>query len=135
MIRLLQVEFSKRRQTVMGNEGFFELGLLTAENKPANEISVTIGFQRISDPTRFVVRVRDLTFPPNQRFTVPAFPQAANLVCDIVTPRFRERKSAVFTLFDVETIIRNLTVIRNPNKWHAQFVEWHQLPNELLPLK
>jgi len=119
----------------MANEGFFELGLLTAENRPANETGVTIGFQRSSDPTKFVIRVRDLTFPPNQSFPVPAFPQASNLVCDIVTPRFRERKSAVFTLFDGETIIRNLTVIRNPNKWQAQFVDWHQLSNELLPLQ
>src|SRR5215212_2154869 len=99
----------------MGNEGFFELGLLNAENRPANESDVVVGFHRISDPPTFLVKVRDLSFPPNRRFTVPAFPQADNLICDIVTPRFRQRKSAVFTLFDGETIIRNLTVVRRPD--------------------
>ncbi len=119
----------------MSNEGFFELGLLDAENKPANETGVTIGFHRISAPDKFIRRDRDLSFPPNRRFTIPAFPQADNLICDIVAPRYRHRKSTAFTVFDGETIIRNLTVIRRPDKWKAKFDLWHQLPNELLPLK
>lgn len=129
------LKLSKGDLTIMGNEGFFELDLLTVENRPANESGVAVGFHRVSDPTKFIVKLRDLSFPPNRKFTLPAFPQADNLVCDIVAPRFRHRKSAIFTLFDGETIIRNLTVIRRPDKWNARFDEWLQLPNELLPLK
>lgn len=119
----------------MGNEGFFQLDLLTVENRPTNESGVSVGFHRITDPTKFLVKVRDLSFPPISSFTVPAFPQADNLICDLVAPRFRHRKSAAFTLFDGETIARNFTMIRRPDKWEARFDEWNQLPNEIAPLK
>lgn len=119
----------------MGNEGFFQLDLLTVENRPTNETGVTVGFYRSTEPTKYISRIRDLSFPPTSRFVVPAFPQASNLVCDIDAPRFRRRTSKTFTVSDGETIARNLTMLRLPKKWDAQFAPWSQLPNELAPLK
>jgi len=119
----------------MGNEGFVQVDLSTVEQEPTNENKVAVGFHRITDPTHFLVRVRDLSFPPISTFTVPAFPQADNLVCDLVAPRFRHRKSDTFTLFDGKTIARNFTMVRRPDKWNARFVDWNQLPNQISPLK
>jgi hypothetical protein len=53
-----------------------------------------------------------------------------------VTPsRWRQRSSGFFTLTDGETIVRNLTVFRKPDKWAAQFSPWSNLPVQFVRLQ
>lgn len=119
----------------MSNEGFFDLGLLDTADRPVIDSDVKVRFFRITDPTTTVAQATKLTFPPRRRFTLPAFPQAVNLVCDVTAPRHRPRRSDAFTLTDGETITRNLTLFRRPEKWEAQFVPWDQLANHFSPLQ
>lgn len=119
----------------MSNEGFFDLGLLDTADRQANDRDVKVRFLRITDPTKAVVQATNLMFPPKCRFTLPAFPQAINLMCEVAAPRFRQRRSDVFTLTDGETIVRNLTLFRRPEKWEAEFVAWNQLAHHFSPLQ
>lgn len=119
----------------MSNEGFFELGLLDTADRPVNDSEVRVKFFRLTDPGATIAQATKLTFPPRRRFTLPAFPQAANLVCEIAAPRFKLRRSDLFTLTDGETISRNLTLFRKPEKWDVEFVVWNQLANHFLPLQ
>ena len=118
----------------MGNEGFFELSLLDVTNRPVSDSGLRVSVLRASDQ-RVIARFTDLEFPSTHRFALPAFPQERNLYCEITTSRYRQRKSDFFTLTDGETITRNLTVFRRPDKWSARFVTWNQLPNHFLPLQ
>ncbi len=118
----------------MGNEGFFELGLLDVTNRPVNDSGVTVSVLRANDQ-RVIARFTNLEFPSTHRFALPAFPQESNLYCEITMPRYRQRRSDFFTLTDGETVMRNLTVFRRPDKWSARFVTWDQLPNHFLPLQ
>ena len=118
----------------MSNEGFFQLGLADVSNRPVNESKVKVGFVRVAD-NKTILSAANLGFPPPHRFAVPAFPQEKNLFCEVSTPRYRSRRSGVFTLTDGETIVRNLTLFRQPDKWTAEFTEWDQLPGHFLPFK
>ena len=118
----------------MSNEGFFQLGLMDVSGRPINESKVKVGFVRVAD-NKTISTAANLGFPPPHRFAVPAFPQEKNLFCEVTTPRHRMRRSGVFTLTDGETIVRNLTLFRRPDKWAADFTEWDQLSSHFLPLK
>jgi hypothetical protein len=118
----------------MSNEGFFQLGLLDVAGRPVNETGVKASFIRAME-NKTISSSANLDFPPPHRFALPAFPQEKNLVCEVTTPRFRQRRSAVFTLTDGETIVRNLTLFRRSDKFSASFTAWNQLPSLFLPLK
>lgn len=118
----------------MSNQGFFELGLLDVASRPANDTNVKVGFIRVSD-NKVISQSTNLVFPPAHRFALPAFPQEKNLFAEVTAPRFRQRRSGIFTLTDGETITRNLTLFRVPGKWVADFDAWDQLPNHHQPLK
>src|SRR5215213_2129799 len=118
----------------MGNQGFFELGLLDVASRPANDTNVRVSFFRVTD-NKEISKNTDIAFPPSRRFVLPAFPQEKNLFAEVTAPRFRQRKSGVFLLTDGETVSRNLTLFRIPGKWTAAFDAWDQLPNHHLPLK
>jgi hypothetical protein len=118
----------------MSNQGFFELGLLDVAGRPANDTSVKVNFIRVAD-NKVVAQSTNLVFPPAHRFVLPAFPQERNLFAEVAAPRFRQRRSGIFTLTDGETITRNLTLFRQPGKWAASFDAWDQLPNQHQPLK
>jgi hypothetical protein len=118
----------------MSNQGFFELALRDVAGRPAGESDVRVGFFRVTD-NREIVRATGLAFPPPHTFVLPAFPQERQLFCEVTPPRFRQRKSDIFLLTDGETISRELTLMRRPDKWKADFVTWDQLPNFQLPLK
>lgn len=111
----------------MGNEGFFELGLIDTAGDRVVDSEVMVRFRRGSD-NKVILQFRDLSFPPNRLFTVPAFPQEENLLCEVTLPRWRQRTSDFFTLTDGERIIRNLNLFRKPDKWTARFVAWDNLP-------
>lgn len=118
----------------MSNEGFFQLGLLDVSGRPANESKVKVEFVRVADG-KTILSASNLDFPPSRRFAVPAFPQEKNLFCEMTPPRYRARRSDIFTLTDGETVVRNLTLFRLPDKWSADFTGWDQLPSHFLPLK
>ncbi len=118
----------------MGNEGFFQLGLFDVEGRPVNEKNVKVSFVRVLE-NKVISSASDLEFPPSHRFAVPAFPQEHDLLCDVAPPRFRQRRSGIFTLTDGETIVRNLTLFRRPDKFTASFTVWDQLPSLFLPFK
>lgn len=118
----------------MSNEGFFQLGLQDVAGRPVNEANVRVSFIRVSD-NKVIATASKLDFPPPHRFALPAFPQESNLVCEVTTPRYRQRRSGVFTLTDGETIIRNLNLFRRPDKFSTGFTEWNQLSSHFLPLK
>ncbi len=118
----------------MANEGFFELGLLDVAGRPVNESGVKVTFNRATE-NKIISTVSNLDFPPPHRFAVPAFPQEKNLFCEITVPRYRQRRSGIFTLTDGETILRNLTLFRRPDKFTASFTGWNQLSSHFLPLK
>jgi hypothetical protein len=119
---------------VMGNEGVIELGLIDVRTQPAKDQDTTVRFFRNQDG-REILREDHLAFPPIQRFKLPAFPQEQNLFAEVAPSRFRHRKSDFFTLTDGEVIRKNLTVMRKPDQWAAQFVSWNLLPAGFLPLK
>jgi hypothetical protein len=118
----------------MSNEGFFQLGLLDVSGRPVNESKVKVGFIRVVD-NKLISSSTNLDFPPSRRFALPAFPQEKNLFCEVTPPRYRMRRSGVFTLTDGETIVRNLTLFRRPEKWSAEFTAWDQLSSHFLPFK
>ncbi|MGH9941897.1 MAG: hypothetical protein ACRD9R_06010 [Pyrinomonadaceae bacterium] len=118
----------------MANEGFFELGLQDVAGRPINETGVKVSFVRVSD-NKVISTASNLAFPPPHRFAVPAFPQEKNLVCEVALPRYRQRRSGIFTLTDGETIVRHLTLFRRPDKFSSRFTEWDQLPSHYLPFK
>ncbi len=118
----------------MANEGFFELGLLDVAGRPVNETGVKVSFVRVTE-NKVISTASNLAFPPPHRFAVPAFPQEKNLLCEVTTPRYRQRRSGIFTLTDGETIVRNLTLFRRPDKFTASFTAWDQLPSHFLPFK
>lgn len=118
----------------MANEGFFQLGLMDVSGRPVNESKVKVGFVRVAD-NKTILSAANLDFPPSRRFAVPAFPQEKNLFCEVTPPRYRSRRSDVFMLTDGETIVRNLTLLRQPDKWTADFTKWDQLTSHFQPLK
>lgn len=118
----------------MGNEGIFELGLLDVKNRPANDPKTRVSFFRTSD-NKEISQARDMAFPPVRRFTVPAFPQEKNLLCEVTPSRFRPASTDIFTLTDGKVTRRNPVVLRLPDKWTPQFVPWNLLSGEFLSLQ
>jgi hypothetical protein len=107
---------------------------MDVSGRPVNESKVKVGFVRVAD-NKTILSAANLDFPPSHRFAVPAFPQEKNLFCEVTPPRYRMRRSGIFTLTDGETIVRNLTLFRRPEKWSADFTAWDQLSSHFLPFK
>jgi hypothetical protein len=118
----------------MGNEGVFELGLLDVTNQPAHDPKTSVRFFRASD-NKMIRKDSDLEFPPNKRFTLPAFPQEKNLFCEITPSRFRRGNTDFFTLTDGKVTRRNPIVLRSPDEWTPQFIPWNLLSGEFLRLQ
>jgi hypothetical protein len=118
----------------MANEGFFEFGLIDTAGNRVVDSKVTVKFIRGSD-NKTISHAKDLEFPPSRVFRVPAFPQEQNLLCEVTPSKWRQRTSDFFTLTDGETIVRNLTVFRKPDKWSAQFLPWSNLPVQFVRLQ
>ncbi len=95
----------------MGNEGFFELGLLDVEGRKARDPKTTVEFFQARTRTA-IGRPLHFHFPPARRFKLPAYPQGQNMYCEISPSRFHLRTSGIFTLAHGETIRRELTVLR-----------------------
>jgi hypothetical protein len=117
----------------MGNEGFFQLSLVDVRGRPVNESKVKVAFIRPADNK--TILSSNENFPPPVRFTLPAFPQEKQLFCEVTAPRYRMRRSEPFLLTNGETIPRNISLFRRPDKWSAEFTRWDQLPTHFLPLK
>ena len=116
----------------MGNEGFFELGLLDVENRKVRDPKTRVEFSLNGNRFKSYKKQK---FPPARRFKLPAFPQGQNLYCEITPSRYCWRRTGFFTLMDKETISRQLTVLRIPEKWNPKFKRWNELPVYFQPLK
>lgn len=117
----------------MSNEGFFQLSLMDVRGRPINESKVKVGFFRVSDNKS--ISSGNFNFPPPHMFTLPAFPQEKQMFCDVTAPRYRMRRISPFLLTDGETITRNISLFRRPDKWTASFTQWDQLGSQFLALK
>lgn len=117
----------------MGNEGFFRLNLMDVRGRPINETKVKVGFFRLLDNKSLSSSTHD--FPPPHTFTLPAFPQEKQMYCDVIAPRYRQRRISPFLLTDGETITRNISLFRRPDKWSASFTEWDQLGSQFLAMR
>lgn len=117
----------------MSNEGFFRLSLIDVRGRPINETKVKVGFFRLSDNKSLSSSTQD--FPPSHTFTLPAFPQEKHMYCDVTPPRYRMRRIEPFLLTHGETITRNISLFRRPDKWSASFTAWDQLGVQFLALK
>ncbi|MGH9971984.1 MAG: hypothetical protein ACREBG_29915 [Pyrinomonadaceae bacterium] len=118
----------------MSNEGFFQLSLIDVRGRPINESKVKVAFVRVAD-NKTIGSEANLDFPPPHTFAVPAFPQEKQLFCEVTPPRYRMRRSDVFLLTDGETITRNISLFRRPDKWSASFTTWDQLSSHFLSFK
>src|SRR5262245_29328591 len=116
-----------------GNQGTLELTLLSVEGTPAKDPSTFVSFVRASDGRE--IANTTVSFPPTRRFTLPAFPQERAIVGLITPERYRSREVGIFTLMDGETITRQPTVFRIPQKWAAKFDKWADPPAECKPLQ
>lgn len=117
----------------MPNEGFFQLSLMDVRGRPINESNVKVGFVRVVDNKS--ISSNNFDFPPAHTFTLPAFPQGKHMFCDVTAPRYRMRRVAPFLLTDGETITRNISLFRRPDKWTANFTAWDQLGSQFLAVK
>ena len=117
----------------MANEGFFKLGLIDVRGRPVNETNVRVAFIRPTDNKTIGSSKQD--FPPPHTFRLPAFPQEKQLFCEVTANRYRMRRSGLFLLTDGETITRNISLFRRPDKWSANFTLWDQLSSHFLTLK
>lgn len=118
----------------MGNSGFFQLSLLNVSNQPALDPNTEVTFVRARDNTTILDQA-GLTFPPDHRFSLPAFPQERALICWVAPARYRTCHSDIFTLSDGQVLSRAPMVFRNPGKWNARFVHWRDLSTAFDPLK
>ena len=107
----------------------FELGLIGVRKELIRQTDVTVEIYKGGSTTP-IERHTGLSFPPARPFTVPAFPQAHNLHCEVTAPRYRFRNSGVFTFVDGETIRRELTMVRDSRLWQPRFLRWNDLPND-----
>jgi len=117
----------------MDNAGDFVLDLINAEGNPAGEPDCRVEFIRL-DGVSFTPS-NHLEFPPQHRFTLPAFPQGRNLHCAITPSRYRALQSEFFTLEADGEITQNVTVMRDPSAWQPNFKGWNALSGHFDPLK
>ncbi len=117
----------------MDDMGNLVLDLINAEGAPANEPDCTIEFVRLDQVV--IGRSNHLEFPPQHKFTLPAFPQAQNLHCRITPSLYRMLQSEFFTLDDGETKMESAIVLRDPARWRPDFEPWNSLPAALDGLK
>jgi hypothetical protein len=117
----------------MENIGNLVLGLRNAEGDLAEEPTCRVDFVRLDQVT--IARSDHLQFPPEHRFTLPAFPQAQNLHCVIMPSLYRPVQSNFFTLTDGKEIEESASVMRDPGRWLPKFAGWNALSDGFRPLK
>ncbi|MBZ5704193.1 MAG: hypothetical protein LAN63_02480 [Acidobacteriia bacterium] len=117
----------------MGNMGNLVLELINAERAAAKEPNCTIEFLRLDQVT--IARANHVEFPPQHRFTLPAFPQAQNLRCMITPSLYRIVQSEFFTLTDGQEKDASAIVLRDPAQWRPDFGKWDSLSPQFDTLK
>ena len=117
----------------MDNIGTFILNFLNAEGDPADEPSCTVGFVRLDGTT--ILQARNVQFPPQHSFSLPAFPQERNLHCVITPSLYQIDQTEFFTLTEGSPTTVQTTVFRDPDKWSPDFVSWNSLPAQFADLK
>lgn len=119
----------------MSNKGILNLSLLDVTGQPAADPDTRIDAIRLDGGAATIGRFEDLSFPPARRLELPAFPQASNLVCEVLLERYRHCKTDIFSLTDGEERPYQLRVLRHPKQWRARFTPWDQFPAHWQALK
>lgn len=119
----------------MSNKGILNLSLLDVTGQPAADPDTQVDVVRLDGNAATILRFDDLRFPPGRRLELPAFPQARNLVCEVLLKRYRHCKTDIFSLTDGEERPYQLRVLRHPEQWRARFTLWNQLPASYAALK
>jgi hypothetical protein len=117
----------------MNNMGSLVLNLTNAEGNPAEEPACRIEFIRLDQVT--IARADNVQFPPQHRFSLPAFPQAQNLHCVITPSLYRLVQSNFFTLTDGQEMQESASVMRDPGQWQPAFAAWNALSGQFTPMK
>ncbi|MCI0339512.1 MAG: hypothetical protein L0226_18215 [Acidobacteria bacterium] len=118
----------------MSNLGFLNLTLKDVRKQQADDPETRVTAIRLDFSSTQIGSFK-MSFPPGQRLELPAFPQARNLVCEVMPKRYRHCKTTIFSLTDGEDLPIDLTVLRNPKEWRASFVPWNQLSTQFDTLK
>lgn len=117
----------------MANTGFLKLGLIDVRGQEAADPRTRVDAIQLDG--RVIARFTDLRLPPPARLELEAFPQAANLRCEVRPKRYRDCRTDFFTLTDRQELSYDLRVLRIPQQWQASFIAWTQLPSQFEPLK
>src|SRR5262245_49107612 len=119
----------------MSNRGFLELSLLDVRGQQAADPDTRVDVIRLDGSATTILSFDNLSFNSSQRMELPAFPQARNLVCEVIPKRYRHCKTDIISLTDGEERPYGLRVLRDPKQWQAQFTLWNQLTPQFEELK
>ena len=97
----------------MQNEGTLEVALLDVAGAEAKDPHTKLTIRR--GTTQHTIRAFKTSFPPGRQFTLPAFPTESVLTPFIEPQRFRGKPLPSFTLTHGKTVVRNVTVFRDPS--------------------
>jgi hypothetical protein len=114
----------------MGNRGLLRLELVDVTGRPIDDV-VTARVLRNDGLQIGNVFTQNFTRQNHVLdLSVPAFPQAQNLRCQISAKKYRHAQTSFFTLKDGETKTHRQTLVRDPERFTAQFVRWDDLSAE-----
>jgi hypothetical protein len=114
----------------MGNSGRLRLELVDVTGRPIDDV-VTVRVLRNDGLQIGNVFTQNFTRQNHVlNVSVPAFPQAQNLRCQISAKKYRQAQTPFFTLKDGETKTHRQTLVRDPERFTAQFVRWDDLSAE-----
>lgn len=117
-----------------GNVGTLSLSLHNAEGDAIPEGDVTLKFFRARDDREIGDATAHLPADPIN-VELPAFPQESNLNAQVQVSRFRFLITGFFTLNTNAPLPLTVTLLRDPNEWHARFDLWKDLPGSFTGLK
>ncbi len=112
----------------MADVAYFTIDLLNAEGQPAEESNCEVAFRRTDNSAAVVAH--HVVFPPKRRFAIPAFPREKVLYCDIAPTLYRPVKSRFFTPDSGNPQVEAVTVLRIPEAWTPQCLQYSQLPSD-----
>jgi len=103
----------------------FKLNLTTAEGSPAEEPNCYVGFMRTDGTT--AVEAKNIAYPPDHTFRLPAWPQEQNLYC-LIKPTLYHVVQSEFFRPDAGDQEQAATLVRLPDQWSPEFQALADLP-------
>jgi hypothetical protein len=102
----------------------FKLKLTTAEGTPAEEPNCYVGFMRTDSTT--ALEAKNIAYPPDHTFRLPAWPQEQNLYCLIKPTLYQVVQSGFFRPSGDQE--QAATLVRLPDQWTPEFQPLANLP-------